>query len=125
MIVNGALTRYPNVRFIFTHSGGTMPMLVSRIDGLLPKELAGEKAPNGVPAEVKKLYFDVANGANPASLSALMNTVPASQVLFGSDFPFVRISATIEGLAGYKFSARDMAAINRENALRLLPRLKG
>lgn len=125
LLVNGAFTRYPNLRFIFTHSGGTIPMLVSRLNGVMPKQVAGDRAPNGVPAEIKKLYFDVANGANPASLSALMETVPVSQVLFGTDFPFVPIHTTTDGLAAYKFSASDLQAIHRDNALRLLPRLRG
>ncbi len=125
LLVNGAFTRFPNIRFIFTHSGGTIPMLVSRLNGVMPKGLAGDRAPNGVPAEIRKLYFDVANGANPASLSALMATVPVSQVLFGTDFPFVPMRSTVDGLAAYKFSASDLQAINRDNALRLLPRLRG
>jgi len=72
---------------------------------------------------VKKLYFDIANGANPSSLSALTKLVPVSQLLFGTDFPFVRMRTTVDGFQNFGFSAEDVQAINNGNALRLLPRL--
>ena len=86
--------------------------------------LAGGGAPQGVEAEMKKLYFDIANGANPSSLAALTKLVPVSQLLFGTDFPFVRMAITVDGFRDYKFQANDVEAINRGNALRLFPRLK-
>src|ERR1019366_2801804 len=58
---NGAFIRFPNVRFIFTHSGGTIPVLARCIGGLFPPELA-DPAPNGVESEGKKLYLDIGNG---------------------------------------------------------------
>ena len=126
LLVNGAFEKYPDIRFVFTHSGGTLPSLTGRIEGLFPPKVAGERAPNGVDAEVKKLYFDVANGANPPALDALMAVAPVSHLLFGTDFPFVRMEITTGGLDQYsKFSASDRRAIDRENALRLLPGLKG
>jgi 6-methylsalicylate decarboxylase len=58
-------------------------------------------------------------------LAALMKLVPVSQVLFGTDFPSGgSIEAGVKGLADCGFSAGDLLAIERENALRLLPRLK-
>ena len=123
LLINGTFTRFPNVRFIFTHSGGTIPVLARRVGDMFPPELA-TGAPNGVEAEIKKLYFDIANGTNPSSLAALTKLVPISQLLFGTDFPFVRIPITVDGFREFKFSASDVQAINRGNALRLFPRLK-
>ena len=123
MLINGTFTRFPNVRFIFTHSGGTVPVLARRVGDMFPPELAN-RAPNGVEAEIKKLYFDIANGANPSSLAALTKLVPMSQLLFGTDFPMVRMSITVDGFRDFKFSANEVEAINRGNALRLFPRLK-
>jgi predicted TIM-barrel fold metal-dependent hydrolase len=122
LLVNGVFARFPNIRFIFTHSGGTIPVLARRIADMFPPELA-DRAPGGVESEVKKLYFDIANGANPSSLAALTKLVPISQLLFGTDFPFVRIRTTVDGFKDYGFSAKDVQAINRGNALRLFPRL--
>jgi 6-methylsalicylate decarboxylase len=123
LLINGTFTKFPNVRFIFTHSGGTIPVLARRVGDMFPPELAAG-APHGVEAEMKKLYFDMANGANPSSLAALTKLVPTSQLLFGTDFPFVRIAITVDGFKDYKFPENDVEAINRGNALRLFPRLK-
>jgi predicted TIM-barrel fold metal-dependent hydrolase len=59
-----------------------------------------------------------------ASLAALTKLVPMSQLLFGTDFPFVRIPITVDGFREFKFSPDDVQAINGGNALRLFPRLK-
>jgi len=50
--------------------------------------------------------------------------VPTSQILFGTDYPWVPAGATVRDLGANAFPAEVMAAIERENALRLLPRLR-
>ena len=122
-LVNGTFTRFPDIRFIFCHSGGTAPVLANRINTLLPKEIS-DKLPNGVLGEFKKLYYDVANGTSPSPLAALTDLVPQSQILFGSDFPFVMIETTTGPLEQAALSASQMQAINRDNAERLFPRLR-
>jgi predicted TIM-barrel fold metal-dependent hydrolase len=47
-----------------------------------------------------------------------------SQVLYGSDFPFRGGLETVDGLRAYGFSAADLRAIDRDNALRLMPSIK-
>ena len=74
--------------------------------------------------ELKKFYYDVALTANPVPLAALLKLVPVSHVLLGSDFPISPVADNVQGLADYGLSASDVLAIERENALRLLPRLK-
>ena len=124
MLVNGTLEKYPDVRYIFTHSGGTLPAMAGRLDHLLPAKAAGERAPQGVMSEVGKLYFDIAAGTYPAALAALLTVVPTSHVCFGTDYPFVDAEHTLEGFEQHNFSASDRAAIDRENALRLFPGVK-
>jgi 6-methylsalicylate decarboxylase len=124
LLVNGAFEKFPNVRFIFTHSGGAMPVLTGRIDRMFSRETAGDRAPNGAAAEIKKLYFDIASMTNAAALNALVAVSPISQILFGTDYPFVKVAETTDGLDRSTFSKNDLQAINRDNALRLFPRLK-
>jgi 6-methylsalicylate decarboxylase len=116
--------RYPNIRFIFPHSGGTLPVLANRVTENLP-EKHSEKATEELMDEVKQLYFDVAHATYPAPLSALTKVVPVSQILFGSDYPIVPYPVSEGPLDHFGFSANDLQAINRGNAERLFPRLRG
>ena len=58
-------------------------------------------------------------------MTSLLELVKPSQVLFGTDFPPGGTSAEyVKALAELKlFSAADLRAIDRDNAVRLLPRL--
>jgi predicted TIM-barrel fold metal-dependent hydrolase len=126
LLVNGTFSRFPDIRFIFCHAGGAMPVLAARTAAFVQrhKEIA-DRVPNGANFELKKLYYDVANSTNPSSMAALMNVVATSQMLFGSDFPYVPAAVTANGLDHFGLSSADLQAINRENATRLFPRLKG
>lgn len=125
LLVNGTFEKFPNIRFIFSHSGGTSPAMAGRIDRMFPPKDAGPRAPNGVMAEVSKLYFDIASGTYPAAMDAVLDVVPVSHLLFATDIPFVKAEETLDGLNQYKkFSRADLQAINRDNALKLFPRLR-
>jgi predicted TIM-barrel fold metal-dependent hydrolase len=87
------------------------------------KELV-DKIPNGIEFELKRLYYDIASSANPPSMAALMKLVPTSQILFGSDYPFVRIAEGAAGMNQVGLSDSELRAIGHENAEGLLPRLK-
>ena len=57
-------------------------------------------------------------------MSALSKVVPISQIVFGTDFPFRNAAEHVQGLKDCGvFSAADLQAIDRRNALRLMPRL--
>ncbi len=115
--------RYTNIRFIFPHSGGTLPVLANRVTESLP-EKRSEQATAELMDEVKGLYFDVAHATYPAPLSALTKVVPTSQILFGSDYPIIQYPVSAGPLDHFGFSESDLQAINRGNAERLFPRLK-
>lgn len=79
--------------------------------------------PQGVLHEIRKFYYDTAQANHPGALAALLSIVPPSQVLLGTDYPFRKPAEEIGGVGAYKFSASELRAIERENALRLLPRI--
>jgi predicted TIM-barrel fold metal-dependent hydrolase len=84
-------------------------------------------APRGVMSYLKRFFYDTALSANPHALRSLCELVPATQILFGTDFPFAPepVTRTIDGLAQYDgFDSAARAAIERDNALALLPRLR-
>jgi predicted TIM-barrel fold metal-dependent hydrolase len=124
-LANGTFARCPDIRFIFCHSGGTMPVLAARINGFFQSRSAlASRVPNGVMYELKKLHYDVANATNPSSLAALMKLVPTSQIVWGSDFPYRAVGPTATGWDNFEAEPEVKRAVNRENALRLFPRFK-
>jgi 6-methylsalicylate decarboxylase len=124
-LVNGTFSRCPDIRFIFCHSGGTMPVLAARINGFFQARSAlASRVPNGVLYELKKLNYDIANATNPSSLAALMHLVPTTQILWGSDFPYRAVGPTATGWDTYQISDEIKQAVNRGNALKLFPRFK-
>ena len=102
-----------------------MPAVASRMDSFFKshKELS-DRVPSGVPYELNKLHFDIASSVNRSTMAALMNLVPTSQLLFGSDYPYAQMSLTANGLDSFGLSVNDANSINLENALLLFPRLK-
>ena len=123
LLMSGTFSRFQNLKFIFSHGGGTMPVLANRIARLFPKDLAAQ-APNGVLYELKRQYYDTASASNPTSLGALMSVVPNSQILFGSDFPFLSAGDAAGDLMSSSLADATIEAINRNNAVRLFERLK-
>ena len=123
LLFTGTLARFRDIRFIFSHAGGNVPMLLGRMHQYGPKNIA-EKAPNGIEYELKRLYYDIAGTAYRPAIAALTSLVPTTQILFGSDHPMVPLTDTAEGMMQLGLSGDDLQRIGRDNALALLPQLK-
>ena len=126
MLFGGAANKFPNIKWIWSHSGGTMPFLWSRFtrQEVDMKEKAKEVLPNGVLAEVKRFHYDTAQGHHEGAMAALRALIPTSQIMFGSDFPYRKGAEVKDGLAARSFTAEERMAIDRGNALRIMPKLK-
>ena len=127
LVWNGTVERFPNIRFILSHAGGTVPFLAWRMSLLDLSPQMKERAPEGARHYLRRFYYDTALSANPHALRSLGELVPPSQVLFGSDYPFAPQPVTeisvvgIQKYDGFDESARS--AIGRETALALFPQL--
>ena len=127
MLYSGTLERYPSIRYIVSHAGGTIPYLAWRIAGAsyLP-ELRDRAPKNDGLALLQELYYDTALSTSEFVFGALKEFVPMSQVLFGSDFPYIGpavLQAERYGLENSKvLDDAARAAIDRGNALTLFPR---
>jgi predicted TIM-barrel fold metal-dependent hydrolase len=125
LLLSGTLARYRDIQWIFSHGGGTLPSLAGRIVQMTARQTEiPTAAPQGVEAELRRLHFEIANASHPASMAALTKLVPMSNILFGTDYPFVPVEETAKGLKAAGLSASDLNAVSRENAARLLPRWK-
>jgi 6-methylsalicylate decarboxylase len=121
LLSTGTVTRFPEIRFIWSHGGGTVPYITTRLAG------AAQKLPNGLIPELQKFYYDTAQAFSPYTMPSFKKLVPVSHIVFGTDYPLGGGSAAqvAKGLADNGgFTESEMRAINRDNALELLPRLK-
>ena len=84
--------------------------------------------PEGPDFYLKRFYYETALSASPHAFASLQTLVDSSKILFGSDNVFATEAAvpvTIKGINEYTgFNGEDIAAIKRENARNLFPRLK-
>jgi predicted TIM-barrel fold metal-dependent hydrolase len=121
ILYTNTATRCPDIRFIWSHGGGTAPYITSRLGA----STGPDGQPNANMAIMRKFYYDTAQAFNEYTLATFTKVVPNSHILFGTDYPFAQAGTVAKGLADYKFAAADLRAIERDNALELFPRLKG
>ena len=125
LLVNGTVHNNPDIRWIFSHGGGATPMMAGRmVETLAHHPNAKKFMPDGVLPELRKLYFDTASADTAPSMAALRLMAPTSHILFGTDYPFVSVAGGVKHLGEDGLSDADRAAIDRTNALALLPRLR-
>jgi predicted TIM-barrel fold metal-dependent hydrolase len=122
LLFNGTSSRFPRIRWIFSHGGGTVPFIVERLTRLAQtdRKLA-DAVPNGVLAELQRFHYDLAQASSPSALAALTRLFPLSQLLWGTDFPFRRGEEYVRQHLDFGFGASDLRKIGRDNALQLLP----
>ena len=120
LIFSGSSQRYPNVRVIFSHGGGTLPFLIERFRLAAREPSLAKIVPNGVDAEIKRYYYDTAFIANTVAMSALTKLVPASNILFGTDFPYRAAQPSVTELASCGLTPDQQSAITHANALAYL-----
>ena len=89
LVFSGTSQKYPDIRWIFSHSGGTLPFLTARFIQQ-QKVQKHPHLPNGPMPEFQKLYYELAQGNTKAQLPALFEMVKVSQVLYGTDYPLSR-----------------------------------
>jgi len=126
MLFSGALTRSRGARFVFSHAGGALPYLADRIARLQRRAEFNQHIPDGVIFELERLYFDTALSASHRIFGSLRQIAAPDRILFASDYPFAAedtMTATVEGLARLGLVEEELLAIERANALALMPGL--
>ena len=123
LLYSGTGTRCPNINFIFSHAGGTVTSLTERFNTQavrLPHLKERGFTYDTVMAQLRRFYYDTAQASNPIAMASLVKMVDVSQIVFGTDYPYRTGIEHVTGLAPL-FSASELRAIDRENALRILP----
>jgi 6-methylsalicylate decarboxylase len=125
LLLSTTFTRTRDIRWIFSHAGGAVPLLAGRINSLAKiQKTNADSLPDGIDFELKRLHYETANSAYAPNMAALLKFVPISQVLFGSDFPYVSVTENVSDLGKAGLSEGDLKAVESDNALRLIARLK-
>ena len=126
LIFGGTAQRCPGVKFIFSHGGGVLTAVAERlqIQMISRPPYQGVFTRAMVDGELRRFFYDTAQVANAVTIDALAKLVPVSQIVFGSDYPYRTPIEHVDGLARH-FDAADLMAIERTNAVRILPRLSG
>ena len=141
LLYNGVLTRFPDIRFIVSHAGGTIPFLAwklglahqSRATGVRRLKVAYDLAirkqdPDEGIQILKRLYYDIAIAATRYTSRSLLELVDLSHILFGTDYvwlPTFLIDILMQRLkdnTGLDEASRLL--VERENALDLFPRFR-
>jgi predicted TIM-barrel fold metal-dependent hydrolase len=121
LLQTGFVQRFPNVRVIFSHLGGTLPLLMERLDHMAERFMAGRGRPS---EELKKFWYDTANG-DPAALRCACETLGVDRLLFGVDYPYLRGEKYRHGydyIASTGLTAPEQHAIRAGNAATVLGR---
>ena len=128
MFYHGYPERYPDIRWIISHAGGMLPMVIYRLQNMSKRPEVLSRLPKGVDYYLRQMYFDLAQASVPLIQRALEDIADPTRIIFGSDFPFSQagerviddVLSGIENFDGYDKGRRQQ--ILRDNALALFPR---
>jgi 6-methylsalicylate decarboxylase len=123
LLFSGAAHRFKDIRFVFSHGGGTMPFLLERFTRhALTDKSAAAQVPDGVLAYLERFYYDTAQASHRQAMSSITTFIDTTQLLFGTDFPFRNAEDHVRDLKACGFPAAALFAIECGNAQRLMPR---
>jgi 6-methylsalicylate decarboxylase len=125
LIFSGASQRYKDINWIWSHGGGSLPSFAERflIQVVSVPPYKGKFTREIVQGELDRYFYDTAQVANSGAIDAIAKLVPISQIVFGTDFPYRTAIDHAKGVEAH-FKGDDLRKVDRDNALRLLPRLK-
>jgi predicted TIM-barrel fold metal-dependent hydrolase len=123
LVYSGTFDRFPGIRWIFTHLGGTVPFLVPRFDNYFRQFPECRENIDRPPSEImRSLYFDTCTMHAPA-LRCTVDSFGVDHLVFGSDYPHVPggIDRFVTILNSIGLTDDELAQIGRTNAQALLP----
>ncbi|KEF56420.1 uncharacterized protein A1O9_08001 [Exophiala aquamarina CBS 119918] len=128
MLFKQTRLRYPNMKIIWSHAGGTVPFLASRLALQSTLPWHGGRDFEGSYSELQGYYYDTAVTLGNAQFAALKEFVGDDKIVTGSDFPYMPASAVPIAQAALEsyhgFTEWDRERIAWKNAFELFPALK-
>lgn len=122
LIMSGTLARHPEVSIVLSHAGGFLPYAASRVQ--TAAEVLGHADPGTVRADLRRFHYDLALSV-PSALPSLLAAADPGRILYGTDWSGVPAHVVERSTRALDESSliddRTRQAINRRNALGLLP----
>jgi 6-methylsalicylate decarboxylase len=123
----GTFAETPDIKYVFSHAGGTAPYLAGRFAIVDELKILGDSSVIGTAAEsFRRLYWDTALAWSDPVLNTLRHIAGMDKVVFGTDFPYARNALAVKGLLKIKtnpdLSAEEKTQVFGSNALQLFPR---
>ena len=123
----GTFAETPDIKYVFSHAGGTAPYLAGRFAIVDEMKIMGDHSVIGTAADsFRRLYWDTALAWSDPVLNALRHIAGVDKVVFGTDFPYLRNDLAVKGKQKIKsnptFSAEEKKQVFGGNALKLFPR---
>jgi predicted TIM-barrel fold metal-dependent hydrolase len=125
LILSGASQKYKDINWIWSHGGGALTAFAERFQWQLihTPPYRGKITLDTMNGELRRFYYDTAAISGGVTLHALNELVSSSQIVFGTDFPYRTASDHAKGVTAF-FKGDDLKKVERENALKLVPRLR-
>lgn len=125
LILSGFTLKYPNIRFVIPHLGGTMTLFVQRMDNVAGRNGWTQQHPeaNGLmPSDLaRRFWFDTVNEQHSA-LRCACETFGVSRLMLGTDWPMLAPNMVkhFVDYIGEALPAADAEAVLDRNAADLL-----
>ena len=125
MLLSHTVRDNPNCKIILSHAGGTLPFLLSRPASIFCQN---QEEMDAFWEQARDFYYDVAVAGSENVLKVMETFAKPGHLLYGSDTPYANnsiINFHTNWLDKFQFQDSTMLAkVNRENALKLFPRLQ-
>ena len=128
MHYSNTFARTPDVKYILSHAGGTVPYLATRFGVVDEMGVIPGAEDRGTAAETfRRLYWDTALSWSDAELRMLRDVVGIDRVVFGTDYPYLRRDLAVSShdhiAASQELTDSERAAVLGGTAISLIPRL--
>jgi len=116
LLFSELLDPYPDVSIHVANLGGTLPMVVERMDHVIKLRTDGEPLPS---SRLRRVHVDCSS-LGPRSIEIAVAMYGADRIVFGTDCPIFRTDWSLEAVRGANISDEDRARILYRNAEALL-----
>jgi len=128
-INSGSAERFPNIRWIFSHGGGSIwsARYIGGEIGRDAKAFASRTQQPRLLSFLRRFYYDTAATSNFLQMQNLKTLVGLNQVVLGADHPYGEPLTYVQDLRDLEASGaitlEDRRNIERGNMVRLIPQL--